>query len=77
MTNPQYNRGKPTACLCGGAGFRYRNGWICKRCDEIEDRDARRATVRNAKTQSPIAKYADTYTIGNGMRSVGNTETKV
>lgn len=55
---------KLTACLCGGAGYVYRNGWICKRCDKIEDVNAKRMARTNTRTQSPLAKYADTYVIG-------------
>lgn len=65
-TKPKKTRAKPklTACLCGGKGYVYRNGWICQRCDTIEDINARRVARTNTRTQSPLAKYADTYTVG-------------
>lgn len=55
---------KPTACLCGGKGYRFKNGWICERCDKIEDENGRRISKKNWKTQQPNAKYADTYACG-------------
>ena len=55
---------RPTACLCGGAGYRFKNGWICERCDKIEDENGRRISKKNWKTQQPNAKYADTYACG-------------
>ncbi len=55
---------RPTACLCGGKGYRFKNGWICERCDKIEDINARRIAKHNEKTSQPNAKYADTYACG-------------
>jgi hypothetical protein len=33
---------RPTACLCGGKGYRFKNGWICERCDKIEQAQGRK-----------------------------------
>ena len=56
---------KPTACLCGRPGYRYKSGgWLCERCDKIEDENGRRISKKNWKTQQPNAKYADTYACG-------------
>lgn len=29
---------QPSQCLCGNPPFKYKNGWVCKRCDEIESK---------------------------------------
>lgn len=55
---------KPTACLCGRKSYRFKNGWLCERCDKIEDENGRRIARKNWKTSQPNAKYADTYSCG-------------
>ena len=56
---------RPTACLCGGKGYRYKSGgYVCERCDKIEEINARRIAKHNEKTSQPNAKYADAYSCG-------------
>lgn len=57
---------RPTACLCGQPGVRYRAGWVCERCDRIENINAKRIARHNAKTSQPNAKYADSFRCGIG-----------
>lgn len=67
---------KLTACLCGKKGFIYRNGWICEMCNKIEDVNAKRVARTNTHTQSPLAKYADTFSLGRGIKSSGRPENR-
>ena len=55
---------RPTACLCSRPGVRYRAGWVCERCDRIENINAKRVARHNAATSQPTAKYADAYKCG-------------
>lgn len=55
---------RPTACLCGQPGVRFRAGWVCERCDRIENINAKRISRHNEKTSQPNAKYADTFACG-------------
>ena len=58
---------KPTACLCGKPGFRFRNGWVCERCDRIENINAGPSgREKYRKTAQPNAKYADSFRCGIG-----------
>lgn len=65
MKTKQKSRGvyppKRTACLCGRPGYTLRNGWICKLCNDIENRNARSLARRKGREPSPNDKYAATF----------------
>jgi hypothetical protein len=53
---------KQTVCLCGRPSIRYRNGWVCERCNRIEDINAAAEKQRIQKPGCPYTwKYFDTF----------------